>query len=408
MALAVSNHSATDEMGKWALKQRPDVSELLGSNDNYGSYQVLANLTVAFEGVDDYANYKRTLDLDTGVHTSSWTSNGSTYSSSVFCSYPAQACVYNIQNDEELSPISIGFENGQVDASLVNTTCGTGLARLTGWTQSEIGMKYDTIARVVGNCSSSCLANSGVLTVTPKIGQKSVTLVWSAASSYDQTKGNAKYNYSFRGEDPSFIVEGTTAKAASQNIESLLADHTKDYSALMGTFTLDLPDTANSSGVETSELISRYTANDTSDPYLESLIFDYSRHLLISSSRNNSLPANLQGRWAESTSPAWSGDYHANINIQMNYWGADQTGLGSLSKPLFDYMANTWVPRGTETAKLLYNASGWVTHNEMNIFGHTAMKSGAEWADCKLTPLAPRNSASNVFVNHQTQHQQPG
>lgn len=63
----------------------------------------------------------------------------------------------------------------------------------------------------------------------------------------------------------------------------------------------------------------------------------------------------------------------------MNYWHADQTGLGSLYKPLWDYMQDTWVPRGTETAKLLYGAPGWVVHDEINTFGFSGMKSQAVW-----------------------------
>ena len=65
----------------------------------------------------------------------------------------------------------------------------------------------------------------------------------------------------------------------------------------------------------------------------------------------------------------------------MNHWTADQTGLTDLQSPLWDYMTDNWVPRGSETAELLYGAPGWVVHNEMNIFGHTGMKSGAEWAN---------------------------
>ena len=67
----------------------------------------------------------------------------------------------------------------------------------------------------------------------------------------------------------------------------------------------------------------------------------------------------------------------------MNYWGADQTGLGKTQDALWNYMELNWVPRGSETARLLYNASGWVVHNEVNIFGHTAMKSDPSWANCK-------------------------
>jgi hypothetical protein len=79
------------------------------------------------------------------------------------------------------------------------------------------------------------------------------------------------------------------------------------------------------------------------DPYVEALLFDYARHLFISSSRDNSLPPNLAGVWEEKLQSAWSGDYHANINLQMNHWFADQVGLGSLQEALWKFMVNTWV-----------------------------------------------------------------
>lgn len=69
----------------------------------------------------------------------------------------------------------------------------------------------------------------------------------------------------------------------------------------------------------------------------------------------------------------------------MNYWGAEQTGLGSIQDGLWRYMLDTWVPRGTETAKLLYGVPGWVTHDEMNIFGHTGMKEEAKWANYPMS-----------------------
>jgi hypothetical protein len=82
------------------------------------------------------------------------------------------------------------------------------------------------------------------------------------------------------------------------------------------------------------------------DPYVEALLFDYARHLFISSSRDNSLPPNLAGVWEEKLQSAWSGDYHANINLQMNHWFADQVGLGSLQEALWKFMVNTWVCPG--------------------------------------------------------------
>lgn len=268
-----------------------------------------------------------------------------------------------------------------MSADLTNVTCGTGYTRLRGITQESIGLQFDSIARVTGNLSSSC-SEAGSLTVIPAAGQRTATVVLSAESNFNQTKGSAESNYSFKGEDPGPVVEATTAIAAARAYGDLLFDHIQDYSSLMGLFNLSIPDTAGSAVIETSELLARYEKG-TADPFLESLMFDYSRHLLVSSSREGSLPANLQGRWTESLSPAWSADYHANINIQMNYWGADATGLTSLSRPAFEYMAQNWAPRGSETAQLLYNGSGWVVHNEMNIFGYTGIKNDAQWANCK-------------------------
>jgi Glycosyl hydrolase family 65, N-terminal domain len=79
------------------------------------------------------------------------------------------------------------------------------------------------------------------------------------------------------------------------------------------------------------------------DPYVEALMFDYARHLFISSSREDSLPPNLQGVWEDQMEAAWSGDYHANINLQMNHWFADQVGLGPLQIALWNYMEKSWV-----------------------------------------------------------------
>lgn len=342
---------------------------------------------MSLEDVNNYGNYTRTLDLETGVHTTIWESNGTSFTTTVFCSYPAQTCIYSLYSSRTIPAVTISLVNELMDPSLVNQTCGQGYARLTGVTQAGIGMKFDAIARVAGNISTSCSASSGKLSLASIPGQTTVTIVFSAESDYDQTKGNAEDGFSFRGADPGPTVEERTTSAASMNYETLFSDHVQDYISLMGLFTLHLPDTANSSSLETANLVSRYTTG-TSDPFLESLMLDYSRHLLISSSREGSLPANLAGRWTEQISPAWSGDYHANINLQMNYWGSDQTGLESVAKPLFEYMADTWAPRGSETAALLYNGSGWVVHDEINTFGYTGMKNDAQWANCESQPLS--------------------
>ncbi|KAK7713134.1 hypothetical protein SLS57_007464 [Botryosphaeria dothidea] len=364
-----------------------NITELLGSNDNYGSYRALGNLSVTIDGIAEVASYNRSLDLDTGVHTTAFRAgDGNDYAATVYCSFPDQVCVYTLNSTGTLPDVAISLENQQAISDPQNSTCGPGYVRFTGSTQvgPPEGMKYDAIARLVGSnaYSTACSnATSGSLIVPSGRNSSSIVIILAADTNYDQKKGNAENDYSFKGEDPGPKVEATIATAAS-NTASLLSRHLEDYQRLARAFVLDLPDPLGSVGLETSEAIARYnTSTDYGDPFVESLIFDYSRHLLITSARPGVLPANLQGKWSQTLYGAWSVDYHANINIQMNYWHADQTGLGELQGGLWDYMADTWVPRGTETAQLLYGAPGWVTHNEMNIFGHTGMKSDAGWAN---------------------------
>lgn len=232
-------------------------------------------------------------------------------------------------------------------------------------------MIYNARVTVVvpGSSNTSDLCSSSTVKVPE--GEKEVFLVFAAETNYDASNGNSEAGFSFKGDNPYTKVLQAATNAAKKTYSALKSSHVKDYQGVFNGFTLTLPDPNGSADRPTTELLSSYS--QPGDPYVENLLFDYGRYLFISSSRPGSLPPNLQGLWTESYSPAWSGDYHANINLQMNHWAVEQTGLGELTEPLWTYMAETWMPRGAETAELLYGTSeGWVTHDEMNTFGHTA------------------------------------
>lgn len=366
------------------------MTELLGSNDFYGSYRVLGNLTIAIPFLQaaniSVTNYTRTLNIANGVHTTKFSASGSGFETTVFCSFPDQVCVYTVSSSRQLPLLEVRLDNELAGAELQELTCENAHVRMRGVTQlgPPEGLKYDSIARVVSSTgvTTSCSNTTSGLSIRPKTGIKSVTIVVGAGTNYDPKKGTAASGYSFRGADAGPVVEATTQKAAATTLTELKNNHVKDFTTLTSRFQLSLSDPLKSSLLPTSEIITRYNADNTAgDPYLENLLFDYANYLFISSSRPGSLPPNLQGRWSEGLYAAWSGDYHANINLQMNHWTADQAGLTDLQSPLWDYVADTWVPRGHETAELLYAAPGWVVHDEMNIFGHTGMKSGASWAN---------------------------
>ncbi|KAL6705996.1 hypothetical protein ACN47E_006098 [Coniothyrium glycines] len=372
-----------------------NVTELLGYDGDYGSYRVLGNLSVTIPSLlvnnTKPLNYTRTLNLRNGIHTTRFWQDGVRFDSQVFCSYPDQVCVYRLETSTQLPSIHLSLNNDLADQRVQNSSCSRSDAlqsprvRLQGQTQlgPPEGMRYNAIVQMTAGTSAlvSC-SDVGVLSLTPQNGTSVVTMVVGAGTNFDAKRGSREQGYSFQGEDPGSAVEETVQAAAKKTFEQLLDTHIQDFGEYTSRFELSLPDTQDSAQLPTALIIARYKASETQgDPYLESLLFEYATYLFVSSSRPDSLPPNLQGRWSEGLGAAWSGDYHANINLQMNHWTPDQTGLTELQSPLWDYITDNWIPRGSETAELIYGAPGWVVHNEMNIFGHTGMKSGASWAN---------------------------
>ncbi|KAJ5939628.1 glycoside hydrolase family 95 protein-like protein [Penicillium verhagenii] len=359
-----------------------NVDQLLGEIYSYGSYTPLANFTVEIDGLESYSSYFRGLDLQTGVHSVRFSNSAQRFNTSIFCSQPDDVCVYHIASESPLPAIKFGLRNNYLNSTLIDTTCIGDQLQLTGHL-AQPGMQFIGISQALQSTTVKC--NNGSLILPEGSGSTEVTIVFGAGSNYDQTHGNKASGFSFQGVDPTSTVQKTVSTAASISFEDILARHVQDHQNLFSSFYLDLPDTSNSSEIETAQVIARYNLT-TGDPWLESLLVDYGRYMLIASSRENSLPANLQGRWAADQDPAWSADYHADINIQMNYWAAPQVGLGSLQQCLWDFIEQTWVPYGEETANLLYGApdGSWVIHDEINTFGYTAMKNEAVWADFPL------------------------
>ena len=105
------------------------------------------------------------------------------------------------------------------------------------------------------------------------------------------------------------------------------------------------------------------------DPGLVALLFQYGRYLLLSSSAPGTLPANLQGIWNNSNTPAWHSDYHTNINIQMNYWGAEPAALPECHEPLFDFMLAAMRIAEKDTATVLGEDSGFTFRTSLNSYG---------------------------------------
>ncbi|TKX27614.1 alpha-fucosidase A [Elsinoe australis] len=373
-----SKADALPGIQSWIFQNGSGNASVLQNNYTaYGSYAVLGNVSVLIDGVADYTSYNRSLDLTSGLHTTTFATGNASYTTQVFCSAPDAVCIYDISSTSILPAVSISFEDVMRGANLSTPACSVddATASIRGKTQADIGMTFFAAARPLGDVSSSSCSGNGVLTIPSDSSRKRVTFVINAGTDYDQTKGNAASQYSFRGVDPEPAVLEALTAASSKDAEALLDDHVTDFKSLMEGFSIELPDSAGSAGLEVSEQLSRYTL-ESGDPYVEAQQFEYGRYLFVSSSRTGSLPPNLQGKWAYGLTNAWSADYHVDINLQMNHWGVEETGLSSLQEPLWSHMIDTWTPRGSETANLTYGGEGWVVHGWLNTFGFTGLPSG--------------------------------
>src|SRR5690606_9203577 len=170
------------------------------------------------------------------------------------------------------------------------------------------------------------------------------------------------------------MVDSLLEAADSNSFKRLKKDHIAKYREKFDRVELYLGEQDNNSS--TPERLSAFQHND--DPAFAALYFQYGRYLMISGTRENSMPLNLQGLWANQLQAPWNGDYHLNINLQMNYWPAEVTNLSSLAEPLFRFTSDLTKP-GHKTAKAYYKSDGWTAHVVSNPWRFTSPGEGANW-----------------------------
>ncbi|KAK2467924.1 hypothetical protein APHAL10511_000219 [Amanita phalloides] len=381
-----------------------DIQGLTTPAGAYGSFAASGYLISNIDATGSVSNYARWLDLDQGLVRTTWTQEGNSYQRTTFCSHSSKACVQHISTtssslfgSSSLPGLSYVFSSApEAGLPTPNVTClTTNTLSVRGTvSQSATSMVYELLFRVsvssgvsssVVQCIPLPVESGSPPNATIQVSGGSTSeawITWVGATDYSIDAGGYDHNFTFRGDDPHSGLLSRVSSATNSSYQTSLDKHIASYNILVNDpFSLSLGQTPTLD-VPTDVLIAKYQV-DVGDPYLEWLTFNFGRYLLASSAPGV-LPSNLQGVWADGWSNPWSADYHANINIQMNYWIAEMTNL-DVTYPLFDYLEKTWMPRGKYTAQALYNISrGWVTHNEMNIFGHTGMKGGgntASWAN---------------------------
>ena len=307
---------------------------------------------ITLQGLRDYWNpqivrnenlpeYRRSLDIRCGIHRTEYEKNGRRFTRECFVSYPDRVMVIRSSG----APFRLLLTRGS-DAEVKNRINGNTLC-MEGQ-GGPGGVRYDVAVRVIG----------GPVQMRGQMMHCPADCVVLVAGQTD-----------FYAEDPAADVLKNLDEAEKKGYELLKKRHTEDFSEYMDRCWLSL-ESADRSDVPTDRRLAE-VQEGAEDTGLINLAFAYGRYLLVSSSREGSLPANLQGIWNDSFYPAWDSKFTININAQMNYWPAEVTGLGDLHQALFRHMERM-VPHGREAAKRMYGARGWVAHHNTDLWGDCA------------------------------------
>lgn len=345
----------------------------------------------------EYSDYVRSLDLNTAVETVSYVEDGVKYTKEYFISNPDNVMVIRITADKKASITKQIYVNSEQTDKTISVNGNTITMEGQPADQGTDGLRFAQQIKVIPSGGSISGVYNGVLVS----GADSVLIVMSCGTNYVQCN-DTSYDY-FSDENPLTAVSERVERAASKGYDVLLAGHLADYQALFGRVDISFGSTELPSK-STDRLLSGYNSTNTAaeDRYLEMLYYQFGRYLLIASSREGSLPANLQGIWAEGLSSPWDSDYHTNINLQMNYWLAEQCNLAECHTPVIDY-TNSLVARGTETAQYYFVSQdgspvrGWVTFHENNIWGNT----GPAVSDAFYFPAAAAWLCQDIWEYYQ-------
>lgn len=358
------------------------------SDARYGTYQTLGALDIDYvfpvndgRGPDlQPVEYIRELIMDEGVARSSFIVDGIRYSKEFFASRADDVMVLRLTSSEKggLSFKAVLSRQENAAAGVEHKKCGRRkayAATLEGSLESGIpgkkGISYK-VSMTVASSDGKAVYSDGAITLT---GASEATLIISAATSYS-AEGTI-----FPGERYVSFCDSLLDAAVHKDYNELSYCHIAAHGELYGRTGIYLEE-CDDDALATDERLRKAASSDSGSlaPGLAVLYWNYGRYLFISSTRPGSLPPNLQGLWADGTSTPWNGDYHTNINIQMNYWPMEQVGLSEFVQPLMSMMERL-VPSGQESAKCFYGseAEGWVLHMMTNVWNYTAPGEHPSW-----------------------------
>lgn len=322
-----------------------------GNASKIGNYQPLGDLFFTTPEVT-WQNYRRELSLNNALCTVSYESGGVHFKREYFASYPDKVIVIRLtSNSSQKINCAFTLRPAHKETPIYKE----GQMSFEG--RFDTGLEYTLKGQLI-------LSRGSIQTTDADIqvsNADSVILILSAATSYEMN-----HRKGFLGENPQLRVNSWLESATTKGVEAIFQSHLNDYQTLYNRCDISLGGEKRAGSV--SERLSAYAQGQT-DNNLEALLFQYGRYLLISSSRQGGLPANLQGLWNKDYIPAWRSQYTTYINLQMNYWPVETTGLSECHYPLFDWMEQIVLVQKRSEDPKLKTSYGWKAYTTMNMMG---------------------------------------
>jgi alpha-L-fucosidase 2 len=355
-----------DLLAKGKVTEGNDLlkGEEIPSREFFGTYQPFGDVFMEFSHHSEVTDYHRELDLTRSLTIVTYKVDGVNYRREYFASYPDQVMVIRITADQSRRINMHVTKTCPHEDSKVYVENETDLV-LTGQ-MSESGINYGSRLRVKNQGGTTGITNGGI----DIVGANEVTLLLSAKTNYAMDWPSCQNDL-----DPHKIVKKQIKAASKKTYSQLQLAHLNDYQPMFNRVVLSLESPPDRRILPTDQRLIAYTnankegTENGGDPDLEALLFHYGRYLMISSSRKGSLPANLQGVWNNSKTPAWDSDYHTDINLEMNYWLTGCTDLPECFDPFTEYVDFLMKP-GSEVAKKYFNARGFFVNMYTNPWGY--------------------------------------
>lgn len=331
-----------------------------GKDAPYGCFQMAGDLNIKYDypAEADTEDYRLSLDLNDALAHTSFKKGEVNYAREYFVSHSNDVMLIRLSADKKQSiHFNLGLSRPERAEVFIKDNTLYMKGQLNDGRDSGNGVSYLTKVQLI-NKGGKMSAENNALSVSD--ADEALIMISTATDMLD-----ANYETT---------VEKRIADVLNTNYNSLRKSHIDAYQEKFKRVELNLGEQNNT--LTTNARLKQFQTKD--DPSFAALYFQYGRYLMICGTHENSMPLNLQGLWANTVQTPWNGDYHLNINVQMNYWPTEVCNLSELHKPLIDF-TKSLVPSGTATAETFYDAKGWVAHVITNPWLFTAPAEHASW-----------------------------